>query len=171
MTGVQTCALPIFLKKNGPSSSKQIFDQINTTVSYATTKRILVSLAKANFLSVYGLAKATRYAISPIYQVIRPIDLNAYYQQEIDERKIIEVFNSEVINEVLANHDVFTESELKSLNKLQHEFVKNTSQLSEAEYKKEFERLAIDLSWKSSDRKSTRLNSSHIPLSRMPSSA
>ena len=145
MLGNTETAIIDFLKKNGPSSSKQIFDQINTTVSYATTKRILVSLAKANFLSVYGLAKATRYAISPVYQVIRPIDLNAYYQQEIDERKIIEVFN-----EVLANHDVFTESELKSLNKLQHEFVKNTSQLSEAEYKKEFERLAIDLSWKSS---------------------
>jgi fido (protein-threonine AMPylation protein)/predicted transcriptional regulator len=150
MLGNTETAIIDFLKKNGPSSSKHIFDQINTTVSYATIKRILVRLVEANFLSVYGLAKATRYAISPVYQVIRPIDLNAYYEQEIDERKIIEVFNSEVINDVLANHDVFIESELKSLNKLQHEFVKNTSQLSVAEYKKEFERLAIDLSWKSS---------------------
>ena len=29
----------------------------------------------------------------------------------------------------------------------------------------------LDQGWKASDRKSTRLNSSHIPLSRMPSSA
>jgi Fic family protein len=52
--------------------------------------------------------------------------------------------------EVLAKHGVFSENELKKLNELQAIFEKNFSQLSESEFKKEFDRLAIDLSWKSS---------------------
>ena len=36
------------------------------------------------------------------------------------------------------------------MNELQSKFIQNISKLSENEYKKEFERLAIDLSWKSS---------------------
>jgi fido (protein-threonine AMPylation protein)/predicted transcriptional regulator len=139
-----------FIKKNGPNSSKEIFDSINLSVSYATLKRILGKLIDENFLSVQGLAKATRYSISPTYQVIQPIDIKAYYEKEIDDREIIEAFNFEIINDVLAKHSVFNERELLILNELQSKFVKNISQLSENEYKKEFERLAIDLSWKSS---------------------
>ena len=41
-------------------------------------------------------------------------------------------------------------SELNRLNNLQENFTKNISELSEFEITKEFERLAIDLSWKSS---------------------
>jgi len=139
-----------FIQKNGPSSSKEIFNQVALSVSYATLKRALGKLTEAHFLSVQGQAKATRYSISPTYQLIQPIDVDAYYAKEIDEREIIETFNFEIINDVLAKYSVFTEGELQVLNDLQKVFVKNTSQLSENEYKKEFERLAIDLSWKSS---------------------
>jgi len=45
---------------------------------------------------------------------------------------------------------LFTGSELDKLALLQKEYKKNISELSENEYKKELERLAIDLSWKSS---------------------
>ena len=50
----------------------------------------------------------------------------------------------------MANYSIFTQNELLKLNELQAKFLKNISQLSINEYKKEFERLAIDLSWKSS---------------------
>jgi Fic family protein len=45
---------------------------------------------------------------------------------------------------------MFTSNELEQLDLFQDKFNRNISQLSEIEYKKEFERLAIDLSWKSS---------------------
>jgi prophage maintenance system killer protein/predicted transcriptional regulator len=138
------------IKKNGPSSSKEIFENTKLPLSYATLKRILGKLIDEHFLSVHGLAKATRYSISPTYQLIQPIDIKAYYEKDIDDREIIEAFNFEIIHDVLAKQSVFTESELRILNELQSKFVKNISQLSENEYKKEFERLAIDLSWKSS---------------------
>ena len=139
-----------FIKINGPNSSKEIFESIDISVSYATLKRILGKLIEENYLSVQGLGKATRYSISPTYQVIQPIDIKAYYEIEIDDREIIELFNFDIINEVLAKYSVFTDSELRILNELQSKFIQNISKLSENEYKKEFERLAIDLSWKSS---------------------
>lgn len=139
-----------FIKINGPNSSKEIFERIDISVSYATLKRILGKLIEDNYLAVQGLGKATRYSISPTYQVIQPIDIKAYYEIEIDDREIIEIFNFDIINEVLAKYSVFTDSELRILNELQSNFIQNISKLSENEYKKEFERLAIDLSWKSS---------------------
>lgn len=139
-----------FIKKSGPSSSKEVFDGTNPSVSYATLKRILSKLKSENYLSTTGRGKGTRYMLSPTYEVIQPIDIEQYYEREIDERAIIEGFNFSVITDVLGKHSVFNDMELSKLNELQEIFQNNIAQLSESEYKKEFERLAIDLSWKSS---------------------
>lgn len=139
-----------FIQKVGECSSKKIFDEIELSVSYATLKRLLTKLISSNYISTKGQGKGTKYLISPAFQVIQPIDVEKYYESEIDERKIKEGFNFQIINEVLTKHSVFTESELQKLNHLQSIFHTNTSPLSDREYKKEFERLAIDLSWKSS---------------------
>ncbi|MDA3883251.1 MAG: Fic family protein [Bacteroidales bacterium] len=139
-----------FIQKVGECSSKEIFDEIELSVSYATLKRLLTKLISSNFVSTKGQGKGTKYLISPAFQVIQPIDVDKYYEKEIDERKINEGFNFQIINDVLAKHKVFTESELQRLHALQKKFHNNISQLSDKEYKKEFERLAIDLSWKSS---------------------
>lgn len=139
-----------FIKITRESSSKEVFDNVDISVSYATLKRILGKLISENYLSVKGHGKGTKYIISPVYEVIQPIDIERYYEKEIDDRKINTGFNFQIINKVLAKHNVFTEKELQKLNVLQDKFKKNISQLSESEFKKEFERLAIDLSWKSS---------------------
>ncbi len=56
----------------------------------------------------------------------------------------------QLLSDVLSKNSLFTNKELEKLNQFQQKFTKNISQLSDSEYKKEFERLAIDLSWKSS---------------------
>ena len=139
-----------FIEKTGECSSKEIFDGVKISVSYATLKRLLTNLVSKNYVSAKGRRKGTKYVISPVYKVIQPIDVEQYYKKEIDEREIKESYDFAIINEVLAKSSVLTESELSRLNELQKQFLKNISQLSESEYKKEFERLAIDLSWKSS---------------------
>lgn len=139
-----------FVKKNGECSSKEVFDGVNLSVSYATLKRLIAKLISENFLSSKGQGKGTKYLISPNYEVIQPIDIEKYYEKEIDEREIKKSSSLGIITDVLANHSVFTDSELSKLNELQKAFQQNISQLSENEYKKEYERLAIDLSWKSS---------------------
>lgn len=138
------------IMKSGASSSKEVHDKADIAVSYATLKRILSKLTTENLLSSVGQGKGTKYLISPTFELLEPIDVAKYFEKEIDEREIKESFNYSLINEVLAKNSVFTESELKKLTELQGKFLKNVSQLSELEYKKEFERLAIDLSWKSS---------------------
>lgn len=139
-----------FLNKNGRSSSKEIFDGLGEAYSYATLKRILTDLKKDNYLLSKGQGKGTKYLLSPAYYLICSIDMESYYEKEIDDRQIIQHFNAEVITDVLKNFNSFTENELDKLSLLQKEYQKNISELSENEYKKELERLAIDLSWKSS---------------------
>ena len=139
-----------FIQETGECSSKEVFDGVNIGVSYSTLKRLLTKLVSENYLSLKGQRRGTKYLISPVYKIVLPIDVEQYYRKEIDEREIKESFDISVINDVLAKNSVFTKSELSKLNELQSIFQKNISQLSESEYKKEFERLAIDLSWKSS---------------------
>lgn len=139
-----------FIKKRAESSSKEIFDSIDISVSYATLKRILSKLITENCLVSKGQGKGTKYVVSPVYEVIYPIDMEHYFEKEIDERKIKSGFNFSIITDVFANHAIFSKAELSKLNSLQEVFQKNSSALTASEYKKEFERLAIDLSWKSS---------------------
>jgi len=139
-----------FIKKKKEVSSKAIFESVTSSISYATLKRMLTKLIDQNLLIKKGQGKSTRYFISPAYEVLYPIDIARYYEKEIDEREIKENFNLRLIPETLKDISVFTAEELERLDLLQMKFEKNISQLSELEYRKEFERLAIDLSWKSS---------------------
>ncbi|HRP54708.1 Fic family protein [Agriterribacter sp.] len=139
-----------FIKEKGECSSKEVFDGAHLPVSYATLKRILAKLIDRHFLSAKGKGKGTKYVVSPTYEIIQPINIDKYYEKEIDDRKIKVGFNFSVITDVLASYSVFTEIELQQLAQLQQLFEKNISLLSSNEYKKELERLSIDLSWKSS---------------------
>lgn len=139
-----------YIKAAGESSSKEVFDNAGIEVSYATLKRILVQLVADNYLILTGQRKSTKYSVSPIWDMIRPIDSGEYYKNEIDERDIRQGFNFTIIDEVLARHSIFSTSELNKLATLQQIYQTNISELSSSSYKKELERLAIDLSWKSS---------------------
>lgn len=138
------------IQNKGECSSKEIFDSLSITLSYATLKRLLTKLISDKFIAAKGKGKGTKYLLSPLYMVIQPIDIEEYYKKEVDEREIKESFDFGIINDVLSQNCVFTESEILKLSTLQKQFQNNISQLSESEYKREFERLAIDLSWKSS---------------------
>ncbi len=139
-----------FIKQNPNSSSKEIFEGIGEQKSLATVKRILSKLIQEKLIIKTGKGKSTRYNLSPVYKLFEPIDIEKYYEKEIDERVINEDFNFSIITEVLSQTDLFTEQEINYLNSLQEIYKKNISELSEFEYKKELGRLAIDLSWKSS---------------------
>ncbi len=139
-----------FIKNNKEASSREIYESISDSISYATVKRMLSKLIDENLLTKKGQGKSTKYLISPTYEILYPIDIENYYKKEIDEREIKQKFNLQLIPQTLKACSIFTNSELEQLNILQKQFEKNISQLSEIEFKKELERLAIDLSWKSS---------------------
>ena len=78
------------------------------------------------------------------------LDLATYFDKDIDEREVQESFNFDLIRDVLPKVEIFTKEELEVLNAAQMEFEKNTEGMTELEYRKEMERLGVDLSWKSS---------------------
>lgn len=138
------------LKRSHALSSKEIHDDIAPNVSYATAKRVLAKLVAENLIATKGKGKATKYIISVAYTLLLPIDVEAYYQKEIDERTIKANFNFELITGILPNVSLFNSAELEYLRSLQAQYEHNIQKLSAPEYQKEMERLAIDLSWKSS---------------------
>jgi Fic family protein len=139
-----------FINRNPLCSSKEIYDGIESEFGYATIKRAIQDLIVENLITISGRGKSTKYEISRTYELIRSINVEEYFQKEIDEREIHEHFNHSLITETLSKTSLFTEDELKHLMNLQNLYKENISKLTDAEYKKELERLAIDLSWKSS---------------------
>ncbi len=132
------------------SSSSQVDEGIPATISYATVKRVLKKLVDERLIIAEGKGKTTRYRVAQHYQIMARIDTSKYFEKEIDERKIKEKFNGELLSNDLWKVNLFTTEENDYLNSLQTRFRQNVSNLSEASYNKEMERLAIDLSWKSS---------------------
>jgi len=140
----------VFLKANPSISSKEIYDGLEIEIGYATVKRILSKLVEENLISTVGRGRGRKYLISPDYNLFYPIDLNSYFEKEIDEREILYSFNLNLIKNTLNHVNIFTDDELQKLHGLQKEYEENILSLSEVEYNNELERLAIDLSWKSS---------------------
>jgi Fic family protein len=139
-----------FLVRNPLSSSKEIHEGSQLNIGYATVKRILKKLNESNYIEIEGQGKGTKYRISLTYATTMPIDLDDYFEKEIDERKIIESFSFDLMSRILPKVELFTGVELEKLEKLQKRYLENIKTLSDAQYQKELERLAIDLSWKSS---------------------
>ncbi|MFO7616302.1 MAG: Fic family protein [Bacteroidales bacterium] len=138
------------VRERQPLSSKEVFETISSPLSYATVKRMLVKLQVEGYLIRDGQGKATKYLLSPTYELLYPIDIDDYFTNEIDQRRIRDQFNHHLIPDVLGKYCVFTPDELIHLETLQDRYRQNFSRLSETQAKKELERLAIDLSWKSS---------------------
>ncbi len=139
-----------FVKENPSLSSKEIHDGKDWGISYATLKRYLTQLISDNLIVTIGQGRGRKYVISPTYDLLYPFEIESYFEKEADEREIKSQFNFELIQRVLAKADIFSNGENQHLNGLHQQFQEKVSQLSPAAYKKEMERLAIDLSWKSS---------------------
>ena len=118
--------------------------------SDATLKRVIAAGIKAGDIVAEGKARATRYRLSPQAQLLMPLNLDTYFALEVDERQVHSSYNFELINGLLTETRFFSDKELAHLDALQEEFRQHISELTDNEYRKEMERLGIDLSWKSS---------------------
>lgn len=139
-----------YLHYHPGSSRSEIETGMNMKESPATVKRILASLVESKGAIVTGQGRATRYSVSPQAHVTMELNIDTYFEKEMDEREVQASFNFELINEILPQVELFTEEEKKLLADLQAQFTKNLKDITPTEYRKEMERLGIDLSWKSS---------------------
>ena len=118
--------------------------------SDATLKRVIAAGIKAGDIVAEGKARATRYRLSPQAQLLMPLNLDTYFSLEVDERQVHSSYNFELINGLLTETRLFSDKEQTHLDALQDEFRQHVNELTDNEYRKEMERLGIDLSWKSS---------------------
>lgn len=139
-----------FIKENPSFSSKEIYDGKDWGISYATLKRRLSNLVSEKLVTTVGRGRGQKYFISPTYDLFLPIDLEIYFERDIDDREVFQNYNFSLIKNVLEAVNLFSSDEIQHLQNLQQQFLNNISNQTESAYDKEFERLAIDLSWKSS---------------------
>ena len=139
-----------YLHYHPGSSRSEIEAGMNLTESPATVKRILSSLVENGSALVSGQGRATRYSVSPQAHVTMELNIDTYFQKETDEREVQTSFNFDLINETLPKVELFTAEEKERLSALQAQFIRNLEGITPTEYRKEMERLGIDLSWKSS---------------------
>lgn len=139
-----------YLHYHPDSSRKDIESSLELKESKSTIKRILAALAEEGSIVVSGQGRATRYDISPQAKVTMELDTDTYFLNETDDRIVQTGFNFELINNILPKVEIFTPDEKSHLEALQEQFSKNIEDITPTEYRKEMERLGIDLSWKSS---------------------
>lgn len=139
-----------FLHYHPLANRAEIMAGLMKAPSDSTMKRLLSAAVKEGNIEKAGRGPATKYKLTPQAHVTMPLDLATYFDKDIDEREVQESFNFDLIRDVLPKVEIFTKEELEVLNAAQMEFKKNTEGMTELEYRKEMERLGVDLSWKSS---------------------
>lgn len=139
-----------YLHYHPQSSRDEISKGIAFSGSDATLKRLIAAGVQKGDIVVEGKARATRYSLSPQAHLLMPLDLDTYFALDVDDRQVQTSFNFNLIREQLPAVRLFSDEEQSHLQALQAEFQKHLSEMTDKEYRKEMERLGIDLSWKSS---------------------
>lgn len=138
-----------FLHYHPRSSREEVAQEIAFEGSDATMKRLLAAGVQNGDIVVEGKARATRYSLSNQAHLLMPLNLDTYFSLDVDERQVQTSFNFELIREQLPAFKLFTDEEDSRLQELQAEFRRHVDEMTDNEYRKEMERLGIDLSWKS----------------------
>lgn len=139
-----------FLHYHPISSRDEIAQGIGFEGSDATMKRLIATAVQDGDILVEGKARATRYRLSAQAHLLMPLNLDTYFAQDVDERQVQTSFNFDLIRTQLPAVTLFTDEEMALLQELQVEFRRHVGEMTDNEYRKEMERLGIDLSWKSS---------------------
>ena len=139
-----------YLHYHPDSAKAEIKAGMSLEMSDATIKRVLSKAVKDGMVLVIGKGRATKYRLTPQAYVTMDLNLDTYFDKDVDEREVQEGFNFELINDILPKVELFAPEELNILNSAQEQFRQHLSEMNDTEYRKEMERLGIDLSWKSS---------------------
>lgn len=139
-----------FLHYNPLAKRSEILSALTKQISDRTLMRMLAEAVKNGQVEIVGRGPSTRYRLTPQAHVTMELNLDTYFDKDIDERQVQESYNFELINDILPHVELFTPEEILRLNEAQGLFRQHLTDMSDIEYRKEMERLGIDLSWKSS---------------------
>ncbi|MDA3839973.1 MAG: Fic family protein [Patescibacteria group bacterium] len=119
------------------------------SVSKITVIRDLDEFIDDKLVVRFGKGPSVKYRVSPSSRVFEEIDIDNYFSKDLDNRNATREFNFEIF-ELLKNINIFNDSQIDTLNELNKKYQDNINSLSSNIIEKEFERLMIELSWKSS---------------------
>ena len=139
-----------FIKVQGATRNKDVKEFVTKEfgeVSRATVVRDIDNLLKNNLLIKKGKGRNVLYEENIQSELLKYINIESYFQKSVDERKVLENFNFDIFR-MLKN--IFSKEEIRGLEELNKNYQSNIKKLSPTIIKKEFERLTIELSWKSS---------------------
>ncbi len=131
------------------SSISRIMELFSGAISVPTLNRDLASLVESGALLRYGKGRNTRYNLAEGAMLLNEGMAETYFNKEIDSRNAQAEFNPEIFK-TLKNITVFTARENLFLEQLQKTHAQKIKKISPVLFKKEVERLTIELSWKSS---------------------
>ena len=122
--------------------------QSGEILSRVTLTRDLDILIAESLIIREGKGRSVHYALSATHPLLAHLDIEHYFLRTQDERKEArQHFDFSIFD---AAHHLFTAAELAPLDRLADDFRARLETFSPTLVKKEFERLAIELSWKSS---------------------
>jgi len=130
-------------------SVSDILSFLSMEIDRKTLQRDLKELEKKLLISKKGVGKNTVYSLSVASSVLKEINIKEYFKIPYLKREVKESFNFEIFT--ILKNNIFTTEEQERLENLQREFIKNFSKYdSQTLINKEFERIMIEFSWKSS---------------------
>lgn len=138
------------ISTNKTVSIGQIFEYVQKDlekVTRITISRDLEKMLELNLIERRGAGRAVVYQISPRYSMLKKIDVEQYFSQDINQREIKEKFNFNIFEQL---KNVFTDVEKNKLLELNEIYKNKIKNIAADALKKEIERLNIDFSWKSS---------------------
>lgn len=118
-------------------------------ISQATLSRDLTKLVKAGHITKKGHGPLTSYALTQNAKTLLPIDADKYFQKEADSRQVLTRFQFGIF-ELLDKTAIFSPRETRKLDELLTIYKTESSQLSPSILNKEWERVSVEFSWKSS---------------------
>lgn len=150
LTKRQLYILDVIRKRGGVGNAEikaHVEEHFNEVSRVTVVRDINVLLAKGAIRKV-GKGRSVHYEEEVKTPLLRYIDANQYFKKGPDERTVVfERFNDRVFKEF---EGIFTEGELYELEEINKRYTERVKNLPPAILRKEFERLTIELSWKSS---------------------
>jgi Fic family protein len=117
-------------------------------VSKATLARDLKELLLANLIRAKGNGPQRSYSLNSTHLLLKPVDLNLFFQTESDQRiNVKKVFQMDIFDKL---KNLFSSEEKLSLKSEFRSFNEVKKTLDKTILVRELERFLIELSWKSS---------------------
>ena len=143
-----------FAKKKKNFQTKDIFVIIKEEfgVERLTVVRDLSLLVKNNLLKKQGQGRSVVYKISSRYLMFEKVDVEKYFSSSFNNRDAMSSFNNNTF--LLLDDNLFTSKEISRLRSINNKYIHTKNKLQKESptiLQREWERLIIELSWKSSE--------------------